>query len=871
MSVQTTSNPLISVCLPVCNGEAYLELAIKSVQEQTYGNFELLIADDCSNDRSSEIIDRYSKQDKRIVAWRNDKRLGLFQNYNACIERASGEFIKPFAQDDLWEPQLLAKQLAVLNNHEDVVLVAASRLHIDADGAIIEEELFNKITAVLGKKLVYPGNHVRRIALATPFDNPLGEPCAVMFRARARGEGFQTVFRHAGDLEYWLRILAEGDYAFIDEPLVYFRKHDKSTTASNIEQLWVITDLVHLAEQCRSLLTEIHCSPEYFIKKNLNIVCHWLPPSTKEKLNLGLYREGSAQHTQADVVALKQSLAFALTLLAAKELADVGPTFDYPADDGYEALANHWQIRYLEKSVSDLMRSPSWQYTRPLREFKRLIPKKGYKQQSKSVAPINSGLVVKRQRSYLEQLREQQKDILESKSWKFSAILRLGGTKHEEFVVIEDFTEKPTAVSKSPLPKPVTSHLVQKQTPHLRSKSSKVFTAQKAYDVIVGVHDGSRTGAPLLGLALAQNFVARGMKCLIVLKQGGELKKDFADCCDLLNLSDEIDKKAALERELLSMSESGQLSSDTLVFLNSAEHHDLVEAFSKRFLVVGLIHEFLSNYEWEWRSRMLWHSHLNVFSSSAIFNDALNCCETVGGPFHIVSQGLTQPEFGSIQRSDAREFLLREFGIKPESFVVIACGTADQRKGIDTFTQIAKEVLTNTTESQDIHFIWVGGKGDISYDSLWWAKRDVQKFGISKRVHFTGTQESVEPFFVGADVFLLTSRQDPMPSVVHLALAAALPIVAFKKSGGVEEVLAQGGGKLVSYGSIAEMAAAVFEYYDNEELRLADGATGRKLVTTEYRMDNYVDKLLELVKEHKSISKKSADFSISSNCKSNDG
>jgi glycosyltransferase involved in cell wall biosynthesis len=619
------------------------------------------------------------------------------------------------------------------------------------------------------------------------------------------------------------------------------------------------------------LLDEIHCSPEYFIKKNLNIVSNWLPSSTKEKLNLNLYREGSAQHTEADVVALKQSLAFALTLLSAKEIADVGPSFDYPADDGYEALANHWQIRYLEKSVSDLMRSPSWHYTRPLREFKKLIPKKKSEQQSKSVAPTDSGLLVKRQHSYLEQLREQQKNILESKSWRFSAILRSGGTKNEEFVAIEDFTAKPSVASASPLAKPVASQVVQKQSQHPRSQSPKIFSAQKAYDVIVAVHDGSRTGAPLLGLALAQNFISRGMKCLVVLKQGGELKQDFADCCDLLNLADQFNKVEVLERELLSMSESGFLSPDTIVFLNSAEHHDLVEAFSKRFLVVSLIHEFLSNYEWEWRSRFLWHSNLNIFSSSAIFNDALNCCETVGGPFHIISQGLTQPEFGSLERSKAREFLLREFGIKPESFVVIACGTADQRKGIDTFTQIAREVLINTTENQDIHFIWVGGKGDISYDSLWWAKRDVQKFGISKRVHFTGTQASVEPFFVAADVFLLTSRQDPMPSVVHLALAAALPIVAFEKSGGAEEVLAQGGGKLVPYGSIAEMAAAVFEYYDNESLRLADGAAGRTLVTTQYRMDDYVDKLLELVKEHKSILKTAADFSNSSNCKSNDG
>src|SRR5579883_1951770 len=92
---------LISVCLPVFNGEKFLLEAIGSVLEQTYSNFELVIIDDCSTDASVEIIESFARMDERIRFYRNTSRLGLFANYNECMLKADGEYIKPFAQDDV--------------------------------------------------------------------------------------------------------------------------------------------------------------------------------------------------------------------------------------------------------------------------------------------------------------------------------------------------------------------------------------------------------------------------------------------------------------------------------------------------------------------------------------------------------------------------------------------------------------------------------------------------------------------------------------------------------------------------------------------------------------------------------------------------
>src|SRR6516225_5012596 len=119
--------PKVSICLPVYNGEDYLSQAIESALGQTYSDFELLIADDASIDSSLEIVRKYAKQDARIVYWQNDTNKGLFGNYNETLNRASGEYIKPFAQDDFFEANILERMLASFGADPEVVLVACAR------------------------------------------------------------------------------------------------------------------------------------------------------------------------------------------------------------------------------------------------------------------------------------------------------------------------------------------------------------------------------------------------------------------------------------------------------------------------------------------------------------------------------------------------------------------------------------------------------------------------------------------------------------------------------------------------------------------------------------------------------------------------
>jgi len=307
------TEPVVSICLPVLNGEAFLQQSLESALGQTFGDFELVIVDDCSTDSSTEIIRQFAHADQRIVWWQNEVRLGLFENYNRCMDRAIGTFIKPFAQDDLLAPQMLSKQVALLNQHPDSVLATTKRMIIDEFGRPVSEAPPN-IAEVLGEQIIYPGKLAIEASLKCHLNNLIGEPCAVMFRKSRKGSGFCTTLRHLGDLEYWLRILASGDLAFINEPLAMFRKHRHAATTKNVSQLLAYSDIVLLAHECKRLLADINYPPEQFIKDNLATLARGVPRNSAGEVDLtGLSTE--VEITAADVIALKKAFLYAVSMI----------------------------------------------------------------------------------------------------------------------------------------------------------------------------------------------------------------------------------------------------------------------------------------------------------------------------------------------------------------------------------------------------------------------------------------------------------------------------------------------------------------------------------------------------------------------------
>jgi glycosyltransferase involved in cell wall biosynthesis len=265
-----SSGPKVSVCLPVYNGSNYLAQAIESVLAQTFSDFELLIANDCSTDDTQKIIEKYASNDARIKHWINEKNLKLFGNYNACIGKATGQYIKLFAHDDLLHPQMLEKMVAVLDKNADVSLVTTARGWIDGDGQNIDAR--SKMEAKIMKPFEQDTRITAEQAIGDTLKdktNWLGEPCAQMFRREQATGGYDTAFKQIGDLEYSYRLLQNGDYFFIADELCFFRRHAESWSQARSLELLAHLDWFLLASKYEKYLPLTGMTNEQYCLKLL--------------------------------------------------------------------------------------------------------------------------------------------------------------------------------------------------------------------------------------------------------------------------------------------------------------------------------------------------------------------------------------------------------------------------------------------------------------------------------------------------------------------------------------------------------------------------------------------------------------------------
>jgi glycosyltransferase involved in cell wall biosynthesis len=126
---------LVSIGLPVHDGENFLEEAIRSVLQQTFSDFELVISDNASTDRTSEICADYAASDPRVRYLRNQHNLGAVPNFNRVLQESNGKYFKWLAHDDRIQPRYIEATVAALESTPDAVLCNSVVEYIDATGA----------------------------------------------------------------------------------------------------------------------------------------------------------------------------------------------------------------------------------------------------------------------------------------------------------------------------------------------------------------------------------------------------------------------------------------------------------------------------------------------------------------------------------------------------------------------------------------------------------------------------------------------------------------------------------------------------------------------------------------------------------------
>ncbi|MBN2704765.1 MAG: glycosyltransferase family 2 protein [Pontiellaceae bacterium] len=211
-----TITPKVSIAIPLYNGESHIGETIESVLTQTFQDYELIICDDQSTDRSAEIAQSFN--DPRIRYKLNSARLGFFGNWNRCLEVMTAPYCKLLPHDDTLKPTCLEKQVKILDEYPEVALVHCARKIIDPNGKVIATRGPGESTGIKSTK-----ESLQRIVRSGT--NPIGEPAAVLFRqsAKTQIDGFWNVDMYAIDIEYWTRLLTQGKRFYIDEVLCAFR------------------------------------------------------------------------------------------------------------------------------------------------------------------------------------------------------------------------------------------------------------------------------------------------------------------------------------------------------------------------------------------------------------------------------------------------------------------------------------------------------------------------------------------------------------------------------------------------------------------------------------------------------------------------
>jgi glycosyltransferase involved in cell wall biosynthesis len=133
-----TAGPRLSIGLPVYNGENYLSESLDALLGQTYADFELIISDNASTDRTRDICLSYARRDSRIRYFRQQRNIGIAPNRNFVTQQASGELFKVASHDDLYARDLLRLCVEALDEHPEVVLAHSWSAMVDPAGMVTE-------------------------------------------------------------------------------------------------------------------------------------------------------------------------------------------------------------------------------------------------------------------------------------------------------------------------------------------------------------------------------------------------------------------------------------------------------------------------------------------------------------------------------------------------------------------------------------------------------------------------------------------------------------------------------------------------------------------------------------------------------------
>ena len=244
----------VSIIVPTYNSSKFVIETLKSITNQTYKNWELLITDDCSTDDTLVIINSYIKNDKRIKLFKLDSNSGAGSARNHSISQSEGRYIAFCDSDDRWKPNKLEVQIAFMKKH-NCVLSYTSFDVINENNNLIRRVIAKSI---INYKLILRNNYIGCLT--------------AIYDTKMVGKLYMPTMRKRQDWALWIKILKENNKAYgLKEVLATYMQRKNSISSNKIEMI-KYTWLIYFKLLRFSVLKSIYFTLVYLLNKSLKII-----------------------------------------------------------------------------------------------------------------------------------------------------------------------------------------------------------------------------------------------------------------------------------------------------------------------------------------------------------------------------------------------------------------------------------------------------------------------------------------------------------------------------------------------------------------------------------------------------------------------
>jgi len=269
-------SPYISVVMPVYNGQKFIKEAVESILEQTFNDFELIIVNDGSIDKTGEIIKFFSERDNRVRVFTNAKNIGCYQSRNIGLATAQGKFIAVMDSDDISVANRFELQLKFMEENPSVGVVGGNAKIIDENGQY-------KFTTNMPK-----ADKLIRWQLC--FSNPFIHPSVLMRKEIVKQLNGYNTYMVAQDYDLIERMTDVTKLANLPEVLVLYRQHGDNLTALPYEVRAEVRDDIRQRAIQKNLTSN----------KNINWNKYWNDPFYSAKVIYALFESFKKDATKCE-------------------------------------------------------------------------------------------------------------------------------------------------------------------------------------------------------------------------------------------------------------------------------------------------------------------------------------------------------------------------------------------------------------------------------------------------------------------------------------------------------------------------------------------------------------------------------------------